>query len=631
MRSFADAQDDKHPQDGTDHIQNKIASNFDPKLFIKTLPSLPGIYQMVNTHGEIIYVGKANNLKSRVSSYFQKSNQGAKTKSLVQQIAGIEIILTHSETEALLLENNLIKKLKPKYNILLRDDKTYPYIHLTDHPDFPRLDFYRGRTHGKGKYFGPYPSSLAVRESLHFLQKLFRIRSCKDSFFRNRTRPCLQHYINRCTAPCVNLIDKATYQKDIRHAVMFLEGKNESVINELVKRMEESSQKRHFEEAAQYRDQIAQLRKVQETQYVTKQEGNLDVIAIVSEKEWACIYVLSFREGRLLGSQDFLIELPISMDISEVLETFLTQFYLNPIRQSDLPDTILLNQGFSNLDSIAALFHQELKKKIILQVQGRTQKKQWLNMAAQNAKQKLNVHLASKSHFLERFYALQSAMNLAALPEDLACFDISHTFGESTVASCVVFDREGPKKTEYRRFNIQGIKGGDDYAALHQAVNRHFTQLLTNEKKLPDILFIDGGKGQVHEVVKALSEIQIHDIIIIGIAKGPARKPGLETLILWNEHQEVSLPSDSPALHLIQQIRDESHRFAITGHRKQRDKKRKVSYLENIPGIGQKRSQELLKHFGGLQDLKVASIESIAQVPGINRSLAERIYQALHS
>lgn len=583
---------------------------------------------MMNAEGDVLYVGKARNLKKRVSSYFH-SKQSLKNTSLVQQIHQIETIVTHTENEALLLESNLIKKFKPRYNILLRDDKGYPYIVLTDHPDFPRLEFYRGVKRSKNRYFGPYPSSTAVRETLQFLQKLFRIRSCTDSFFRARTRPCLQYQIKRCTAPCVGYIDPEHYQLEVRRAVLFLEGKDQEIIADLIQQMETAAQNLEFETAAYLRDQIAMLRQIHQQQAVDAGEGDVDIIAVELLRAQACVQMMSVRKGRLLGSRSYFPTLPSAMSAEEILSAFVPQYYLQATSLHEIPKQILLSHTLEEQNWIAQALSEQAKRQIQLINNPRTERARWLQLALQNAKQALSAHLASRATAYQRMEALQTLLQLEVLPERLECFDISHSQGEATVASCVVFDENGARKMDYRRFNIEGITPGDDYAAMQQALSRRYTHVKTTEGRLPDVLIIDGGKGQLAQAEQVLEELQITGVTILGVAKGPGRKAGLETLFLSGESVPLQTTPDSLALHLVQEIRDEAHRFAITGHRGRRAKKRNTSTLESIPGIGATRRRELLKQFGGLQELKRASIEELAKVPGVSKALATKIYEAL--
>lgn len=601
-------------------------SSFDHQSFLKSLTSRPGVYRMLNDQGKVLYVGKARNLKKRLSSYFRASDLSIKTHALMIQVQDIKVTVTHTEGEALILENNLIKEYKPRYNILLRDDKSYPYIHLSAHEDFPRFGFYRGTRQEKGRFFGPYPSASAVRESLQLLQKLFPVRQCEDSFYRNRSRPCLQYQIKRCTAPCVGLVGRDDYQEDVRHAVLFLEGKNNQVIDELVTRMERAAAAMRFEEAARYRDQIATLRHVQEKQYVSGERGDLDVIAAVTRQGIACVEVFYVRTGRVLGNKTFYPSHAQEADVAEILGAFLPQYYLG----RDVPDEVLVNCGLEDREVLEQTLTAQTDHRVTITHKVRGDRARWLDLAAANAEHAVSQHLANHAHTLQRFEALQETLGLADRPQRIECFDISHTAGEFTVASCVVFDTEGPVKSDYRRFNIENITPGDDYAALHQALLRRYTRLQQGEGKLPDILFIDGGKGQVAQAVKALEELQIGELKIIGVAKGTERKPGAETLFLSGVQRPLILPADSSALHLIQQIRDEAHRFAITGHRQRRAKARTTSLLERIPGLGPKRRRSLLSQLGGMQEVARAGVEELAKVRGISRALAQRIYDIFH-
>lgn len=605
---------------------------FDAKAFIKTLTTQPGVYQMHNAEGEVIYVGKAKNLKKRVSSYFQKQHTSAKTTALVKQIQHIQIIITNSENEALLLENNLIKKFRPRYNVLFRDDKSYPYIYLSEHADFPRLEFQRGTKSPKGRYFGPYMSSGVVRETLQLLQKLFQIRQCDDTFFHNRSRPCLQYHIKRCSGPCVNLVSVENYQQDVRDAVLFLEGKNHQVIGRWIQRMEEASAHLDFELAAKYRDQIAKLRQIQEQQYVDSKGKAIDVDVIAGHIQAgaACIQVMFIRNGRLLGNRVYYPKIPGELSLSEFFASFLPQFYLNTSINNYIPKEIILNVQPEDKTLLEAVLAEQSGHNVKLTAYVRGERAQWLKIAANNAKQALVSFLAGKLSTQRRFEALQEELGLESLPERIECFDISHTMGEATVASCVVFDRSGAVKSDYRRFNIKDITPGDDYAAMHQALIRRYQKLKANEAKIPDIIFIDGGKGQLAQAEEVITELQLTGVTLIGIAKGLGRKPGLETLYLSGKGA-VALNPDSMALHLIQYIRDQAHAFAITGHRQRRSNARKKSSLEGISGIGANRRRELLRRFGGLQELKRASVDELAKVPGISKNLAQKIYDYLNA
>ena len=603
---------------------------FDSESFLKTLTHKPGVYRMLDARGTVLYVGKARNLKNRVSSYFHNKDKNPKTRSMVAQVADIQVTITHTEGEALLLENNLIKELKPRYNILLRDDKSYPYIYLDDIHDFPRLSFHRGAKKTVGEYFGPYPSAGAVRESLNLLQKVFRIRQCEDSFFNNRSRPCLQYQINRCTAPCTGLISKEEYAEDLRHAVMFLKGKSNVIVEELVENMEKASQALQYEKAAQYRDQIVSLKRVQEKQYVSSEHGNIDVIAGVTKNGAACIQVFYIRDGRNLGNKFYYPKQTRDAELPEILNAFIPQYYLGHNSSRFIPPEIIVNTELPDEHLLQEVLTERAGLNVTLSHRIRGDRARWIEMAENNARTVLDNQLASQASLLQRFETLQDVLDLENTPQRLECFDISHTMGEATVASCVVMETQGLQKNDYRRFNIEGITPGDDYAAMQQALTRRYTRLKKGEGKLPDILFIDGGKGQVSEALAVLEELQVTDVLVVGIAKGPDRKPGLETLFVGSINKAVTLPSDSPALHLIQQIRDEAHRFAITGHRQRRAKARNVSILEEIDGLGPKRRQALLKQFGGLQGIQRAGIEDLASVNGISKAMAQKIYDTFH-
>lgn len=603
---------------------------FDSENFLKTLTHKPGVYRMLDAGGTVLYVGKARNLKNRVSSYFHNKDKNPKTRSMVAQVADVQVTITHTEGEALLLENNLIKELKPRYNILLRDDKSYPYIYLDNTHDFPRLSFHRGAKKTVGEYFGPYPSAGAVRESLNLLQKVFRIRQCEDSFFNNRSRPCLQYQINRCTAPCTGLISKEEYAEDLRHAVMFLKGKSNAIVEELVENMEKASQALLFEKAAQYRDQIVSLKRVQEKQYVSSEHGNIDVIAGVTKNGAACIQVFFIRDGRNLGNKFYYPKQTRDAEVPEILNAFIPQYYLSHNSSRFIPPEIIVNTELPDEHLLQEVLSERAGANVTLSHRIRGDRARWIEMAENNARTVLDNQLASQASLLQRFETLQDVLDLENTPQRLECFDISHTMGEATVASCVVMETQGLQKNDYRRFNIEGITPGDDYAAMQQALTRRYTRLKKGEGKLPDILFIDGGKGQVSEALAVLEELQVTDVLVVGIAKGPERKPGLETLFVGSINKVVTLPSDSPALHLIQQVRDEAHRFAITGHRQRRAKARNVSILEEIDGLGPKRRQALLKQFGGLQGIQRAGIEDLASVNGISKAMAQKIYDIFH-
>lgn len=604
--------------------------SFDIEDFLSSLTNKPGVYRMHNIDNEIIYVGKAKHLKKRVSSYFHGGAKNSKTQSLVSQIKKIEVTVTNTEGEALLLEDNLIKEHHPRYNILLRDDKSYPYIYLDSNNSFPRLSFYRGAKKKEGQYFGPYPSAGSVRESLNLLQKVFRIRQCEDSFFKNRTRPCLQYQIKRCTAPCTGMISEDEYAQDLRHAVMFLEGKSSSVVEELVRQMESASETQNYEKAAVFRDQIANLKRVQEKQYISGEQGNIDVVACVESKGAACVQVFFIRDGRNLGNKYYFPKHVGQSSSADVLTAFLPQYYLNTKLDRFIPPEIIINQNIEETELLQQVLSERARRKVIISNNVRRERARWVKMAEDNARVTLNNELANKASLLKRFEELQDVLGLDAMPQRLECFDISHTMGESTVASCVVMDVQGAVKNDYRQFNIKSITPGDDYAAMEQALTRRYTRLKKGEGKLPDILLIDGGKGQVSEAMKVMEELQIENVIVVGVAKGPERKPGLETLVIGHTGELIDLPHDSAALHLIQQIRDEAHRFAITGHRQRRARTRNTSVLEGIEGLGPKRRQQLLKQFGGIQGIKRAGVEDLSSINGISRALAQRIYDYFH-
>ncbi|MCF6323950.1 MAG: excinuclease ABC subunit UvrC [Gammaproteobacteria bacterium] len=615
-------------------IENVTEANrreFDVKGFLQGLSETPGVYRMFNVRDEIIYVGKARNLKKRVSSYFTRADGSPKTRALVTHIDHIEVTTTHTETEALILENNLIKQHKPRYNVLLRDDKSYPYIFLSTEQEYPRLSLQRGARKQKGCYFGPYPNAGAVRETLSLLQKLFQIRQCEDSFFSNRSRPCLQYQIKRCSAPCTKRITDAAYADDVRLAAMFLDGKNHHVIDELVEKMAQAAEQLAYEKAAQFRDQIAALRIIQAKQYISSDKGNIDVVSSVTQNGVGCVEVFYIRDGHNLGNKSFFPRHTSNATAEEILAAFLPQFYLGKEGATEIPSQVIINHQLDDIDVLKTVLSEAAGRQVAVTSRVRAERSRWLAMATANAKQNLARYINTKSNVMQRFIALQEVLQMDSLPQRMECFDISHTSGEQTVASCVVFNNEGALKSDYRRFNIEGITGGDDYAAMNQALMRRYTRLKKGEGKLPDILFIDGGKGQVREAEKVLEELQISGVNLIGIAKGRARKAGEETLYFSETGIEINLPTDSPALHLIQQIRDEAHRFAITGHRARRAKVQNTSLLEGVSGVGAKRRRQLLQQFGGLQGVARAGVEDLASVKGISDELARRIYDIFHA
>lgn len=602
---------------------------FDIKAFLDNAPHHPGVYQMLGEQGDILYVGKAKNLKKRLASYFSASQKDPKTLALVKHIKNIDLTITRSENEALILECNLIKKHKPRYNVLFRDDKSYPYILITDEHPYPRIDFYRGQIKKEGRYFGPYPNSVAVRETIHLIQKVFQIRTCSDNFFSSRTRPCLHHQIGLCSGSCAGLISEEEYAQNVRHAILFLEGKNELIVDELHKKMEFAAKHLNYELAARVRDQIAKIREIQERQYVSSGKGDADIIGLAASAGIICIQLLAIRAGRILGSRAYFPTVPMNSSTEEILTAFITQHYLGS-QVHEIPKEIILDDALPDHDWLVATLSEEAKHKIVISSSVRGERKKWLEMATTSAKQSVASQLANKTNTKERLAALQQLVHLAKPPKRIECFDISHSMGEATVASCVVHDSNGLAKNDYRRFNITDITPGDDIAAMTQALTRRYKRLQSAEQKLPDILLIDGGLAQLHAAEKVLSSLEITDIILVGVAKGVTRKPGFETLHIPGQ-LPISLEPDSLALHLIQQIRDEAHRFAITGHRQRRDKARRTSTLESIPGIGAKRRRELLRYFGGIQALNRASLDELAKVPGVSQSLAQRIFEALHN
>lgn len=602
---------------------------FDATDFLAACSGRPGVYRMFEEGGKLLYVGKAKNLKKRLASYFRKTGLAPKTAALVAKIAQIETTITANETEALLLEQTLIKEWRPPYNILLRDDKSYPYVHLSDGP-YPRLSIHRGAKKRKGRYFGPYPSAGAIRESLALLQKAFLVRQCEDSYFRNRTRPCLQYQIKRCKGPCVDLVEPAEYAEDVRHSVMFLEGRSNALAEELSSSMEQASMRLEFERAAELRDQVAILRRVQDQQSIEGGTGDVDVVAAIVNPGGACVHMISVRGGRVLGSKNFFPQVAIEEEVGDVLVAFIAQYYLSNMER-DLPQELIVNTVHEDFPTLIQAIAELRGRELSISHRVRTNRARWQQLAVTNAEQALAARLANRQHMADKFEALAEVLDLDEPPQRLECYDISHSSGEATVASCVVFGPEGALKSDYRRYNIEGVTAGDDYAAMHQALTRRFSKLKEGEGKLPDILLVDGGKGQMAMAQEVLQELAVPDLILLGVAKGVTRKPGFETLYLNDAAHEFTLPADSPALHLIQQIRDEAHRFAITGHRARRGKARRTSSLEEVAGVGPKRRRELLKHFGGLQELSRASIEEIAKAPGISKKLAESIYAALHS
>lgn len=593
-------------------------------------PNKPGVYQMYNREGSLLYVGKARNLKKRIASYFRKQGLPVKTEVLMRQVEEIKTTITASDTEALLLESNLIKQHRPRYNVLLRDDKSYPYLHLSTDQKFPRLDFYRGTRKGKGRYFGPYPTVGSVRENLALLQKLFRLRQCKDSFFRHRSRPCLQYQIKRCTAPCVGYVTEQAYQQQVAHTILFLEGKNNQVIEQLEQQMDTASSKREYELAARYRDQLIYLRKLQETQCISGNKGNADVIGVALRQGVAAVSVVFIRQGRVLGQRCYFPQMGIADTVDDVLMAFIPQYYMHQQRRDDPIDKLILSDKLPEKQMIQTWLEAQFGRKIHVTDFRGALHKQWQTMTKTNAQHALVAHLADKESALKKLAALQNTFHLKNPIERIECFDISHTMGESTVASCVVYDVSGANHSAYRRFNIKDVKSGDDYAAMAQVLTRRYKKLKLEEAALPDVVLIDGGKGQLQKAVDVFESLQLSGVLLVGVSKGPARKPGQEQLWLPGQDRGIHLKPDTTALHLIQFIRDEAHRFAITAHRNKRAKTRQHSRLEDIPGIGTKRRQALIRHFGGMQTLRDASVVELTKVEGISQSLAQAIYDALH-
>tara|TARA_B100000809_G_scaffold658_1_gene754 strand:- start:3208 stop:5034 length:1827 start_codon:yes stop_codon:yes gene_type:complete len=605
---------------------------FDHQSFLKSLTQRPGIYQMLDGEGQVLYVGKAKNLKNRVSSYFRNTGLTVKTAALVKRIISIDVTVTETETEALILEHNLIKQYRPPFNILMRDDKSYPYIFLSDKDRWPRLSFHRGPKKAKGTYFGPFPSVHAVRESMGFLQKTFKVRQCEDVFFKNRSRPCLQYQIKRCTAPCVEFVTPDDYATDVNLTRLYLDGKADKILQKLEEEMDAAAIELKFEKAAEHRDQIAALRQVQAQQMIEKGSGTIDIVAGAVSNGQACVHMLYVRQGRILGSRSYYPKTPLAEEVSELLEEFVPQLYLDGGGRPDLPKEILVNAQFEGAQVLTDALSQRIGRNIEIRDNVRGFRAKWLELAQRTAEQNLAGKLASKQTLQQRFESLRDTLGLDSTPERLECFDISHSSGEAVVASCVVFDNNsGALKSDYRRFNIENITGGDDYAAMEQAIRRRYTRLMKGEGKLPDILLIDGGKGQIGVAKSVLSDLGVVGVMTIGVAKGTTRKPGMETLILADQNNKVVARPQQAALHLIQQIRDEAHRFAITGHKARRDKKRRISSLEGIPGVGPTRRRDLLKHFGGVGEVKKASVADLMKVDNINKKVAEAIYGALYN
>ena len=600
---------------------------FDSKNFLASLTKKPGVYRMIDAEGAILYVGKARNLKSRVSSYFRASGLQTKTMAMISKVVSVEVTATNSETEALLLEQSLIKSEKPPYNILLRDDKSYPYVFLSSKDDFPRLSLHRGKKSKKGEFFGPYPSAYAVRESIQILQKLFKIRQCNDTYFKNRSRPCLQYQIKRCSAPCTLKIDKESYAADIERARLFLKGKSSQVLDEFKQAMKDASDSMNYELAAEYRDQILHLRKIQEEQFVTHESGDVDVFGLAENLGAICVQVIYIRKGKMLGQRTYYPKDNLGLAPERALEAFLSQYYFGS-GSMELPATVLISHAIHEKGILEKALSENARRKVQVLSNVRSKRAEWIRMAVENAELNLNTYQLNKENIFSRFEDLMKLLDLDEIPERLECFDVSHTMGEATVASCVVFDHGGPLKTDYRRFNIKDVKAGDDYAATEQALRRRYSRLKSEEAVLPDVLVIDGGSGQIKRAEKVLDELQLQQIVILGIAKGPDRKAGLEKYVYGGF--DLDLGDYASASQLLQHIRDEAHRFAIAGHRNQRQRARTMSELESIDGVGPKRRRQLLTHFGSLAGVKGASEQEIAKVDGISHAIAREIYQTLH-
>ena len=600
---------------------------FDPSSLISRLQHRPGVYRMLNAAGEALYVGKARDLRQRVASYFQKqSGQSPRIRVMLGQVHAVETTVTRSEAEALLLESNLIKTLNPRYNILFRDDKSYPYLMLTGHP-YPRLAFHRGSLDPRHRYFGPFPNAGAVRASIHLLQKVFRLRTCADSVFENRSRPCLLHQIRRCTAPCVNLVSAADYSDNVRGAGLFLEGKDDEAMERLIERMNAAAARQDYEQAAVLRDQVGALRRVREKQFISSSNPtrDVDVVACATAGEVACVNLVMIRGGHHLGDRNFFPRNAAGVEPASIIEAFVSQHYVD--RRA--PPVVVVGADIAK-DAFEKLLGSRAGCRIQIVTSPNGERRAWLDMAAANAalgaQQQVGLHATQEA----RLKALQQALGASEAIQRIECFDISHTMGEATVASCVVYDRAAMQNAEYRRFNISGITPGDDYAAMREALARRYQRIIAGEGKLPDLVLIDGGKGQLGIACEVFAELGMNDVPLVAVAKGEERKPGSEQLIIPGRANPIQLPVMHPALHLIQQVRDEAHRFAIQGHRARRGKARTTSTLESIAGIGAKRRQRLLTRFGGLRGLKSASVDELAQVEGVSRALAQRIYDELH-
>ena len=594
------------------------------RQLIHNTPRRPGVYCLLDDSGAIVYVGKARRLRDRLMSYLRP--EGAKTRALMQRVTDIQVTITRSEGEALLLENNLIKAHRPRYNVLLRDDKSYPWVIVTTDQSFPRVGFYRGPRRGNARYFGPYANSTAVRTTVRELQRLFRLRNCEDSYFNNRSRPCLQYQIDRCSAPCVGYINEADYATDVRNAVDFLEGRSERVIEQMIQRMDEAAGRLEYERAARFRDQVSQLRQMQAQQDISGQGGDLDLIAAVVEQGTPCVAVGFIRNGHNLGYRTHFPRVPADIETEALRAEFIARYYAD----HPVPPEIHTDGPVEDNELLADVLGERSGRKVRITHRLRGQRRRRIEMLVDNARQALALRLAGSADMERRRESLQQALGLSAPPERLECFDISHTSGEATVGSCVVFNAEGPVKSDYRRFNLRDIEAGDDYAAMEQVLRRRYRRVQEAQGNLPDVILIDGGKGQLAKAEAVIQELGLEGLKLIGVAKGPERKAGREQLFLSGSGVPIILPPESPGLHLVQQIRDEAHRFAITGHRQRRAVTRRTSTLEGIPGVGPQRRRELLRQFGGLQEVQRADVSELARVPGISEALAQRIHASLH-
>ena len=616
------------PEHSTAGVAEPRDAPFDPATVLAHLTHRPGVYRMLDAAGTVIYVGKARDLKRRVTSYFQGSRaHDAKTIAMVRGIAGIEVTVTRTEVEALMLEYNLIKEHRPRFNVMLRDDKSYPYVLLETGHRFPRLSFYRGPRTSKGRLFGPYPNAGSVRESLNQLHKLFQLRQCEDSYFENRSRPCMQHQIERCTAPCVGLISEEDYASDLEHAVLFLEGHSDVVTARLAERMEQASGALQFERAAQYRDQLAKLKNVQSQQLMARVMGDFDAVGMADDHGIYCIAVMFFRGGRSLGTRSFFPKLVKGAEEDEIIRAFLLQYYGG----REAPKEILVSRAVPEAATLAELLSTQSNRKVAIKARVRGDRARFVEMAVTNARLSAELRYQASASYERQLEELCEVLELDEPPTRLECFDVSHTAGEATVASCVVFGPEGPLKSDYRRFNVADVAPGDDYGAMAQVLKRRYARVQKGEVPMPDVLFVDGGPGQLARAIAVLQELNLSPVRLVGVAKGQDRKPGRESLYLPDRTDPLRLPPSSPALHLIQQLRDEAHRFAITGHRARRQKARTRSPLEDIPGLGPKKRRELLRQFGGLQALTRAGIDDLQRVKGISRQLAEAIYERFHA